>query len=90
MRPRLVLAAALVLGAGLTAPAFAAIATDSSGACGSLVQTPSHLVGVVSGGSFRRIYDSRMVAAYGYSGRPRLIVADAVVAALPTAALTAL
>src|SRR4051794_4113862 len=56
---------------------------------GALVQTPSHLVGVVSGGRFRRIYDSRMVAAYGYTGKPRLMVPTAVVLAMPTAALTA-
>jgi hypothetical protein len=56
---------------------------------GALVQTPSHLVGVVSGGRFRRIYDSRMVASYGYTGKPRLMVPTAVVLAMPTAALTA-
>jgi hypothetical protein len=57
---------------------------------GVLVQTPSHLVGVVSGGSFRRLWDSRMVTAYGYAGKPRLYVPTAVVTALPTAPLTAL
>ncbi|MDT7570950.1 MAG: peptidoglycan LD-endopeptidase LytH [Actinomycetota bacterium] len=56
---------------------------------GALVQTPSHLVGVVSGGRFRRLYDSRMVTAYGYAGKPRLLVPTAVIAALPTAELTA-
>ena len=56
---------------------------------GALVQTPSHLVGVVSGGKFRRLYDSRMVAAYGYAGKPRLLVPTAVITALPTAELTA-
>jgi hypothetical protein len=55
---------------------------------GSLVQTPSRLVGVVSGGAFRRIYDSRMVAAYGYAGKPRLMVPTEVVLAMPTAPLT--
>jgi murein DD-endopeptidase MepM/ murein hydrolase activator NlpD len=55
---------------------------------GTLVQTPSHLVGVVSGGRFRRIWDSRMVAAYGYTGKPRLLVPTEVVRALPTAELT--
>jgi hypothetical protein len=55
---------------------------------GVLVQTPSHLVGVVSGGKFRRLWDSRMVAAYGYTGKPRLLVPTAVVTALPTAELT--
>jgi hypothetical protein len=57
---------------------------------GVLVQTPSHLVGVVSGGSFRRLWDSRMVTAYGYAGKPRLYVPTAVITALPTAPLTAL
>ena len=56
---------------------------------GALVQTPSRLVGVVSGGRFRRLYDSRMVAAYGYTGKPRLMVPTAAVLALPTAPLTA-
>lgn len=56
---------------------------------GSLVQTSSHLVGVVSGGTFRRLFDSRMVTAYGYAGKPRLLVPDAVISALPTAPLTA-
>ena len=56
---------------------------------GVLVQTPSHLVGVVAGGSFRRLWDSRMVTAYGYAGKPRLLVPTAVVTALPTAELTA-
>jgi hypothetical protein len=53
------------------------------------VQTPSHLVGVVSGGRFRRLWDSRMVAAYGYAGKPRLLVPTAVITAMPTAELTA-
>jgi hypothetical protein len=56
---------------------------------GALVQTPGHVVGVVSGGRFRRLYDSRMVTSYGYAGKPRLLVPDAVIAALPTAPLTA-
>jgi hypothetical protein len=56
---------------------------------GALVQTMTHLVGVVSGGKFRRLYDSRMVTAYGYAGKPRLLVPTAVLAALPTAELTA-
>ena len=55
----------------------------------TLVQTPSHLVGVVSGGRFRRLYDSRMVASYGYTGKPRLMVPTTVVLSLPTAPLTA-
>jgi murein DD-endopeptidase MepM/ murein hydrolase activator NlpD len=56
---------------------------------GALVQTPSHLVGVVSGGKFRRLWDSRMVTAYGYAGKPRLLVPTAVITAMPTAELTA-
>jgi murein DD-endopeptidase MepM/ murein hydrolase activator NlpD len=55
---------------------------------GALVQTPSHLVGVVSGGRFRRLYDTRMVTAYGYAGKPRLLVPTAVITAMPTAELT--
>ena len=56
---------------------------------GALVQTPSRLVGVVSDGKFRRIHDSRMVASYGYSGRPRQMVPTDLVLGLPTAPLTA-
>jgi hypothetical protein len=56
---------------------------------GALVQTPSRLVGVVSDGAFRQIYDSRMVAAYGYTGRPRQMVPTATVLAMRTAPLTA-
>ena len=56
---------------------------------GALVQTPSRLVGVVSGGVFRRIYDSRMVSSYGYIGRPRQLVPTDVVLGMRTAPLTA-
>jgi hypothetical protein len=56
---------------------------------GALVVTRSGLVGVVSGGCFRRLYDSRMLKAYGYAGKPRLLVPTASVLAMPTAALTA-
>lgn len=56
---------------------------------GVLVQTPAHVVGVVSGGSFRRLWDTRMVSAYGYAGKPRLLLPSTVVEALPTAELTA-
>jgi len=56
---------------------------------GALVVTRSGLVGVVSGGYFRRLYDARMVKAYGYSGKPRLLVPTATVAAMRTAPLTA-
>jgi hypothetical protein len=55
---------------------------------GALVQTPTHLVGVVSGGRFRRLWDSRMLTAYGYAGKPRLYVPTAAVTSLPTAELT--
>ncbi|MCW2614222.1 MAG: N-acetylmuramoyl-L-alanine amidase [Frankiales bacterium] len=56
---------------------------------GTLVQTPSHRVAVVSDGAARRLWDSRQVAAYGYVGRPRLAVPDALVDGLRSAALTA-
>lgn len=56
---------------------------------GTLVQTRAPAVGVVAGGAFRQIRDARMLAAYGYAGRPRLLLPHAVVAALPTALLTA-
>ena len=55
---------------------------------GALVQTPSRLVGVVSGGKFRRIWDARMVAAYGYTGKPRMMVPTEVVLSMPTGDLT--
>lgn len=56
---------------------------------GTLVQTWSHKVGVVSGGTARRLHDSRQVRDYGYAGKPRLVVPDAVVAHLRTSELTA-
>ncbi len=56
---------------------------------GTLVQTRAPAVGVVSGGLFRPLRDARMVASYGYTGRPRLLLPHAAVAALPTAELTA-
>ncbi len=46
-------------------------------------------VGVVSGGAFRQLRDSRQVAAYGYTGRPRQVVPATDVDRLRTAALTA-
>ena len=55
---------------------------------GTLVQSRAPMVGVISGGAFRRIYDSRMVRDYGYTGKPRLMLAHAVIAGYPTAALT--
>ncbi|MDP3711777.1 MAG: M23 family metallopeptidase [Mycobacteriales bacterium] len=55
---------------------------------GTVVQTPSHKVAVISGGYVRRLYDSRMVASYGYSGRPRMLVSDALLATYPVRALT--
>lgn len=72
---------------GSTAPPV--VATSLPIRDGALVQTPSHLVGVVSGGVFRRLWDSRMVAAYGYAGKPRQLVPTAVITAMPTAELTA-
>lgn len=56
---------------------------------GTLVQTYGHKVHVVSGGKARRLHDARQVAAYGYRGRPRLLVPDALLAGLPVAELTA-
>jgi len=41
---------------------------------GTLVQAATVGVGVVSGGYLRRLWDAREVAAYGYAGRPRLVV----------------
>ena len=55
---------------------------------GSLVQTPKHLVGVVSGGVFRRLHDTRQVAAYGYRGLPRRVVPDELLSGLPQGELT--
>ena len=55
---------------------------------GTLVQTHSHKVGVVSGSTFRRIHDGRQVRDYGYTGRPRRLIPDAVVAHLPAGELT--
>ena len=55
---------------------------------GSLVQTPSHKVYVLSGGTARRIHDARQVASYGYRGLPRLSVPDALLSALPVGELT--
>lgn len=55
---------------------------------GALVQTYSHKVGVVSGGALRRLHDARQVRDYGYTGKPRTLVPDAVVAHLRHAELT--
>ncbi|MCW2665087.1 MAG: N-acetylmuramoyl-L-alanine amidase [Frankiales bacterium] len=55
---------------------------------GTLVQTPGHLVAVVSGGAVRRLRDARQVAAYGYSGRPRQVVPAAELAGLRTAEIS--
>ncbi len=46
-------------------------------------------VGVVSGGTFRQLHDSRQVAAYGYTGRPRQVVPATEVAGLRSAPLSA-
>ncbi len=56
---------------------------------GTIVQTPSRRVAVISGGYARRLLDSRMVASYGYTGKPRLLVSDDLLAVYPTRALTA-
>lgn len=56
---------------------------------GTVVQTPSHKVAVISGGYARRLHDSRMVASYAYTGRPRMLVPDALLSSYPLRALTA-
>jgi hypothetical protein len=56
---------------------------------GTLVETQApHLVGVISGGAFRRIWDTRMVTSYAYTGKPRQLVAVSLVTAMPAAGLT--
>jgi hypothetical protein len=52
---------------------------------GTLVQAASVGVGVVSGGYLRRLWDTREVNAYGYAGRPRLVVLASALSGLPTA-----
>lgn len=56
---------------------------------GTLVQTPGHLVAVVSGGAVRQLHDARQVAAYGYSGRPRQLVSATELDGLRRAAISA-
>jgi hypothetical protein len=56
---------------------------------GTVVQTPTHKVAVVSGGYARRLWDSRQVASYGYLGKPRQLLSDLVLAELSTRPLTA-
>jgi hypothetical protein len=51
---------------------------------GTLVSAYPTGVGVVSGGVFRRLWDSREVNAYGYDGKPRLAVLAANVSGLAT------
>jgi hypothetical protein len=51
---------------------------------GTLVSAYGVGVGVVSGGVLHRLWDSREVAAYGYSGKPRQNVLAATVAGLQT------
>ncbi len=55
---------------------------------GTLVQTSSRMVAVVSGGYARRLYDTRQVRDYGYTGLRRLPVPDALLAGLPQRALS--
>ncbi len=54
---------------------------------GTLVQTRAPVVGVIAGGRFRQVYDSRMLRDYGYTGKPRLMLAHPIVADYPTAGL---
>ena len=56
---------------------------------GTLVQTDSHRVGVVSGRQLHRLRDAREVAAYRYGGLPRALVPDSAVADLPDTELAA-
>ena len=56
---------------------------------GTLVETPAHVVAVVTAGRVHRIWDGRQVAAYGYTGKPRLGVPDALLSGLRTTELTA-
>jgi hypothetical protein len=49
---------------------------------GTLVSAYQVGVGVVSGGVFRRLWDTREVNAYGYAGKPRLPVLAATVSGL--------
>jgi hypothetical protein len=55
---------------------------------GTIVQTPSHRVFVISGGKARRLHDARQVADYGYRDKPRLGVPDVLIAHLPVGELT--
>ncbi len=56
---------------------------------GTLVQTPAHLVAVVSGGTVRPLRDARQVRAYGYTGKPRQVVPATELAGLRTAEISA-
>jgi hypothetical protein len=49
---------------------------------GTLVSAYQAGVGVVSGGVFRRLWDTREVNAYGYAGKPRLAVLGSAVSGL--------
>jgi hypothetical protein len=49
---------------------------------GTLVSAYKVGVGVVSGGSLRRLWDTREVRAYGYTGKPRLTVLASTVSGL--------
>ncbi|MCW2706508.1 MAG: N-acetylmuramoyl-L-alanine amidase [Frankiales bacterium] len=51
---------------------------------GTLVSAYKTGVGVVSGGLFRRLWDTREVNAYGYAGKPRLAVLASAVSGLAT------
>ncbi|MFN2536718.1 MAG: M23 family metallopeptidase [Mycobacteriales bacterium] len=52
---------------------------------GTLVSVYRTGVGVVSGGAFHRLWDTREVTAYRYAGKPRLNVLASAVKDLPTA-----
>jgi hypothetical protein len=52
---------------------------------GTLVSAYKVGVGVVSGGSLRRLWDTREIRAYGYVGKRRLAVLGSTVSGLQTA-----
>ncbi|MCW2679859.1 MAG: N-acetylmuramoyl-L-alanine amidase [Frankiales bacterium] len=55
---------------------------------GTLVRTDTNMVLVISGGTARRLHDTRQSSAYGYAAAPRMRVPDGLVAHLPVTELT--
>jgi hypothetical protein len=64
------------------------VGADAAFPEGTFVSAYKVGVGIVSDGQLRRLRDEREVAAYGYSGRPRLAVPPSLVAGLAQAELT--